>query len=424
MNRPGRPGFRRRLDTLALRAQARLDADWADHTLPWLMAAALFVVLFAMTLAVVRQLDGGPGLAQWSQAAWHVRRGDPPISSLTGTNLVEEQWSFVALPVLWLSRWIPTPQLLGGIQALALSLAVIPLWRLARNVFDLRLGTTAAVIAAFALAPAVHAANLSMFHPEILAVPALASAALWLRQKRWLLYWAAVAVILCCRADLGLTVAGLGVVAILDGDLRAGVASVVIGLGWTTAAVIVLDPQLPSETLTAAQAFAASGTAPLAEARNLLINPTTVLGDLFAQNSLPIIVALFAPLLFLSLSGVRSLIPAVPPSSSASRPARRCGRRPSRGARGLLRRRHGGGRGGADHHRRPGGHQPDRSTQHHPDQRGPPDRRLHRVRVARPVRAERAELAVPAAVGVGWATRWTRPASSPWRTSVPSSRSR
>ena len=31
MSRPGRPGFRRRLDTLALRAQARLDADWADH---------------------------------------------------------------------------------------------------------------------------------------------------------------------------------------------------------------------------------------------------------------------------------------------------------------------------------------------------------------------------------------------------------
>ena len=86
------------------------------------MAAALFVVLFAMSLAVVRQLDGGPGLAQWSQAAWHVRRGDPPISSLTGTNLVEEQWSFIALPVLWLSRWIPTSQLLGGVQALALAL--------------------------------------------------------------------------------------------------------------------------------------------------------------------------------------------------------------------------------------------------------------------------------------------------------------
>ena len=34
-------------------------------------------------------------------------------------------------------------------------------------------------------------------------MPALASAALWLRQKRWLLYWAAVAVILCCRVTWG-----------------------------------------------------------------------------------------------------------------------------------------------------------------------------------------------------------------------------
>jgi uncharacterized membrane protein len=313
MSRPGRPGIRRRLDTLALRAQARLDAEWADHTLPWLLAAALFVVLLAMSLAVVRQLDGGPGLAQWTQAAWHVRRGQPPVSSLTGTNLVEEQWSFIALPVLWLSRWIPTSQLLGGIQALALGLAVVPLWRLARTVFDLRLGTTAAVIGAFALAPAVHAANLSLFHPEVLAVPALAGAVLWRRQAHWGRYWVCIAVILACRADLGLTVAAMGIVAVLDGDLRVGVVSLVVGLGWTVAAVIVLDPQLPSETLTAAEAFAASGTAPLAEVRYLLTDPGEVLGDLFAQGSLPILVALLAPLLFLSLSAPRSLIPAVPP---------------------------------------------------------------------------------------------------------------
>jgi uncharacterized membrane protein len=305
-------GFRRRLDTLALRAQARLDAEWADRSLPWLMAAALFAVLFAMSLAVVRQLDGGPGLAQWSQAAWHVRQGDPPISSLTGTNLVEEQWSFIALPVLWLTRWIPTTQLLGGIQALALALAVVPLWRLARGVFDLRLGTTSAVIAAYALAPAAHAANLSQFHPEILAVPALAGALLWRRRSRWILYWASIAVILLCRADLGLVVAALGVMAILDGEARTGMVTVVVGLAWTVAAVVVLDPELPSGTLTAAQAFAASGTAPLAEVRNLVGDPSAVLGDLFAQGSLPILVALLAPLLFLSLSAPRTLLPAIP----------------------------------------------------------------------------------------------------------------
>jgi uncharacterized membrane protein len=277
------------------------------------MAAALFVVLLAMSLAVVRQLDGGPGLSQWTQAAWHVRQGGAPVSSLTGTNLVEDQWSFVALPVLWLSRWIPASQLLGGTQALALSLAVVPLWRLARTVFDLRLGTTAAVIAAYALAPAVHAANLTLFHPEVLSVPALAGAALWRRQGRWARYWVCIAVILCCRADLGLTVACLGVVVILDGEVRAGIVSVIVGLGWTVAGVIVLDPKLPTEGLTLAQTFAASGTAPLAEVRNLFTDPTAVLGDLFAQGSLPILVALFAPLLFLPLSAPRTLIPAIPP---------------------------------------------------------------------------------------------------------------
>ena len=152
-----------------------------------------------------------------------MRRGDPPISSLTGTNLVEEQWSFIALPVLWVSRWIPTPQLLGGIQA---ARAGARRWSRSggwpATAVDLRLGTTAAVIAAFALAPAVHAANLSMFHPEVLAVPALAGAALWHARSGGSLYWAAVAVILCCRADLGLVVAGLGVVAILDGDGPGG----------------------------------------------------------------------------------------------------------------------------------------------------------------------------------------------------------
>jgi hypothetical protein len=308
-----RPGFRRRLDTLSLRVQARLDQEWADRTLPWLMAAGLFVLLFAMSLAVVRQLDGGPGLSQWMQAAWHVRGGDAPVSSLTGTNLVTEPWSFVALPVLWLTRWIPTSQLLGGTQALALSLAIVPLWRIARDVFNLRLGTTSAVIGAYALAPAVHAANLSVFHPEVFAVPALAGAALWRGQARWVRYWICIAVILSCRAVLGLTVAAIGVVAILDGELRVGVASLVLGLGWTVAGVIVLDPHLPQSGLTVAQSFAASGTAPLAEARNLLTDPTAVLGDLFAQDSLPIVVALLAPLLFLSLSAPRTLIPAIPP---------------------------------------------------------------------------------------------------------------
>ena len=66
---PSRPAsLRRRLDALGLRMGARLDADWADQSMPWVFAAVLFGLLLAMSLAVVRQLDGGPGLGVWSQA--------------------------------------------------------------------------------------------------------------------------------------------------------------------------------------------------------------------------------------------------------------------------------------------------------------------------------------------------------------------
>ena len=167
------------------------------------------------------------------------------------------------------------------------------------------------MIAAFALAPAVHAANLSLFHPEILAVPALAGAALWLRQERWVRYWA------CGRGDPLLPGR--------PGPRRRRRSGVVADprqrrpgghrLGRRRARVddrrrdrAATRSSRPRRS-TAAQAFAASGTAPLAEARNLLTHPIAVLGDLFAQGSLPILVALLAPLLFLPLSAPRSLHP-------------------------------------------------------------------------------------------------------------------
>ncbi len=305
--------LRRRLDNLGLRVQARLDAEWADRVLPWAIAAVLFVVLTAMALAVVRQLDGGPGLGVWGQAAWNVRRGAPPVSSLAGGDPVVRQWSFVALPVLEATRWIPAPQALAGAQALALALAVVPIWRLARESVSLRIGTTTAVVMAYALAPTVHAANLSLFHPEALAVPGLAWATLFGRRKRWPAYWLCVALVLLCRADLGVTVAALGLLGVLEGDRRHGWITAGVGMAWTVAALVILDPRLPTGPLTAAQAFAAEGVAPLAELRTLFTDPVRGLGDLFSQPSLPVLVALFAPLLFLPLTATRYMIPALPP---------------------------------------------------------------------------------------------------------------
>ncbi len=76
--------FRRRLDNLVLRWQARLDSEWSDRTLPWIVALALFVLLAALSLARARSLDGtarpfdlhagGVADPQRSRAVRHVRR--------------------------------------------------------------------------------------------------------------------------------------------------------------------------------------------------------------------------------------------------------------------------------------------------------------------------------------------------------------
>lgn len=306
-------GVRRRLDNLALRVQARLDASWVDRGLPWILTAMLFITLTATSLAAIRQVDGGPGLGVWTQAAWHVRNGDQPLSSLAGIDPVWRQWAFVAYPLLWLTRWAPAPGLFAVVQAGALAFAVVPIWRIARDVLDLRVGTTAALLAAYALSPAVHFANLSIFHPEVIAVPALAFAILCSRQERWLWYWPSVTLVLVCRADLGVTVAALGLVSALTGQRLVGGITAALGAAWSATAIFVLRPSVPSASLTAAESFAAAGTAPLAELRALFVDPTRALGDLIGRPSLLLMTALFAPLLFLPFMAPRSLLPAVPP---------------------------------------------------------------------------------------------------------------
>lgn len=305
--------LRRRLDNLALRVQGRLDGAWADRVVPWAAAAGLFVLLAAMALAVVRQLDGGPGLGLWVQAGWRLQEGHGAGTTLTRADPALEQWAFLAYPLLWVSRWIPAPGLFAVVQAAAMSVAVVPIWRLARDAAGLRTGTSVALLAAYALAPAVHAANLTALHPEVLAVPGLAWAMLFARKERWLAYWACVAVVLLARADLGLAVAGLGLLGLTDGKRRAGIVTAVLGVAWTAAAAIVLRPELPEGTLTAAQAFAAESTAPLAVVRALFTDPGQVLADLVSQPSVTVVAAVFAPLLFLPLMAPRHLLPAVPP---------------------------------------------------------------------------------------------------------------
>ncbi|HEX2577743.1 MAG TPA: DUF2079 domain-containing protein [Aquihabitans sp.] len=305
------PSLRRRWDRFLLAAEGRLDGGHADRVLPWAAAGLLFTVLLALDAAAIRSLDGGSGLAPWLQAAWRRQHGGDG-APVGGVDPATGTWSVVSEPILWLTRFVPAEAVFSVVQAAAIALAIVPLWRLARQEAHLRVGATAVLAAAFAVAPTLHRANLGAFHPELIALPALPWAYLHARQGHWKRYAALVLLVLSCRADLGLTVAALGVLLVSIGRRWPGLITAAVGLAHSIVAVIVIDPSTPDRALTPAGEFVARSTTPLAVFPRLVIHPVVEARELLAEPSVLFLVVVLAPLLFLPLVAPRMLMVAMP----------------------------------------------------------------------------------------------------------------
>lgn len=305
------PSLRRRWDRFVLQAEGRLDGDGADRVLPWFSAAIVFTIFLALDAAAIRSIDGGSGLAPWLQAGWrrqHAMAGQP----VGGLDPARATWSVVSEPILWLTRYVPAEAVFSIVQAAAIALAVIPLWRLARDEAKLRVGATTVIVTAFALSPTLHRANLGAFHPELVALPALLWAYLQARQEHWLRYMALVSLILLSRADLGLTVAALGLLIIFEGKRLPGLLTMAAGLGWIITASLVLSPDIPQRALTPAGEFVARAVSPLAAFPRIVFHPIIESRELLSEPSIAFLVVVLSPLLFLPLMSPRKLFVAMP----------------------------------------------------------------------------------------------------------------
>jgi hypothetical protein len=306
-------GFRRRLDGFSLRWQARLDSEWSDRVLPWLLALGLFVVLAPLALARARSLDGGIELSVAAQAVSLIREGAEPVNTITtGVNYLAQQAAFVLYPIALLTFVVPTVPTLLVVQAGALAVAVVPLWKLCRGPANLRVGAAATVGFVYALYPVVHNLNLDGFHPEVLAVPGLLSMFVFGLTGRWRPYAVCVALVLLSRADLGLAVAGFGGLLVVEGHRRAGWSTLGVGLGWTTLSALVIQPALGDGTFPHLSAFSDFGDAPLSVVWGMLTDPLEVLGRLFSETDFDLVVTLLAPVLFLPVLAPRYLVPVLP----------------------------------------------------------------------------------------------------------------
>lgn len=305
--------IRRRVNRLTVRTQARLEAGAGDRWIPTLVTIGLAAALVEASLARLRSLGAGIDLAGYSQALWLISQGKMPKASLFGSDvhLLELHWAFIMYPLALLARFFAPARVLVVTQALALASAVVPLWRLARNVANLRVGAATCLVVAYALHPATHTLAVEDFHPESLAVPALIGMAYFGALKRWVPYWLCIAVALACRADLGLVVALWGFVVIGHRERTMGVWTLGVGLVWTLGLLLVVQPIVGEASV--ASGLYTYDSASLGEVViTFLAHPVSSAGDLASRDNVLLVVGLLTPVIFLPLLSLRYLAPAVP----------------------------------------------------------------------------------------------------------------
>lgn len=348
------------LDRQQLRAQARLDTQSADSVIPWLFVAVLFAALEWVALARFWGFDHGVNLAAAVQSTWLIGEGYIPESSLLGENYLAAQASFIIYPLAQLANLFPTAQALLTIQAAALSLGLVPLWKLARQEATLGIGPSVVLAFAYSVSATVHNLNLAGFHPETLALPALLAMVLHTRLRRrhpgsqlesvsvrpistavsagevpfanWRRWWTItpleqttlgradlawlwffVAVALLSRADLGLAIAGYGVFVVVEGRKLLGWLLASVGMAWLLLAAWVIQPALSDGQYLYSQSFSDYGTGnPLSVFWGILTHPGDFVQDIWTQGNFTAVVMLLAPLVFMPLVAYRYLMPVVP----------------------------------------------------------------------------------------------------------------
>lgn len=305
--------LQRRFRRAIVRFQARLEAGPGDRWIPVLIGVTLAGVLAWASLSRIDGYDTGEDLAAYSQSLWLLTQGNVPRASLFGTDvhLLELRWSFVMYPLALLAAVTSPPRLLVVTQSLALGLAVLPLWRLARHIAKLRIGAASALCVAYALHPATHEIGVEDFHPVALAVPAIIGAAYFGASKRWVWYWICVIFALLCRADLGLALGFWGFVLLGDGERRGGLWTMGVGFIWSLGFLLIAQPliaQPGGPDVRNGYNGQNLGDVTLTSLRD----PVAALQTLLTQDNLLLVIGLLTPVIFLPLLSLRHLLPAVP----------------------------------------------------------------------------------------------------------------
>jgi hypothetical protein len=193
-----------------------------------------------------------------------------------------------------------------------LAITIIPLWRLARRHGLLGIGATSTIVFAYSIYTYVHNMNIADFAPAVLAVPAMMWAVIAGFEEKQRTMTVAIIFVLCCRADLGLAIAGLGILLLIERRRRVGLIALLLGFGWFIAMMYGLQRGLGEGAYAFLEPYAEFGDTPLGVLWGIISHPVRFTQIVGSVANFQILVTLLAPVLFLPLTAPRYLMPAVP----------------------------------------------------------------------------------------------------------------
>jgi uncharacterized membrane protein len=286
---------------------------------------AVFVGAFLYQTWTLHQRFGtyGYDVGIYDQGTWLLSRFQEPFSTIRGLPLFGDHASYVLVLVAPLYRLWADPRLLLALQVVFLALPAVAVYRVGTR----RLGHPAAGLAvavAYLAYPGMQWAIVWQFHPEAIAAGALAMAALAADRDRTASMAAWIALALACREDVGLVVAGFGVLLALNGKRDLGRRTALVGLGWFLVVNFLLIPMANGRpTAPFEAAYQVGGRGPVAVLLGLpwivLHAATTAL----TNDGLWYLLLVFLPFAGLPLLAPRWLLPAAAPlllNLAAARP--------------------------------------------------------------------------------------------------------
>ena len=266
-----------------LDAQPRRGREQALlRVIPYVLTIIYFVVLTGAAWRLHgRFLTHALDLGYFDQILWSTANGH------WFANTLKYPWNFMGdhlspilafvAPFYWI--WSDVRALLA-VQTLALALAGLPIYWLARRMDD---WLAPFILLAFYLNPAMHLISLSDFHEIALVTPFVSLAVYALVRRRYPLMMVSLFFALLCKEDIAILTLAFGVYLLFDSRARGwGIAISLFSLAWLALALQIIIPAFREEDGygSIGARYGYLGTTPVEALRTLATRPGVPLAHL------------------------------------------------------------------------------------------------------------------------------------------------